>query len=222
MPVSVACVWVAGHVPYGIEYVENLAAMTARHLDAEHEFVCLTDRPRGLPDGVRAIEVPPMRKGVFAWWAKINLFNAKLPLKHKRAAYFDLDVVIVGDLKKITAFPSPFALVPHSGDFNGKRRLQVVKRYNSSVMVWDRGPTPRRIYDEWHPSICDSLWGDQDFVGKLLPDLDTMPLEWFPRLSSLSGKPPSADAIVVLAKKPKPHVAVMRPGWIRDHWNAAR
>lgn len=209
---TVACVWVQGHVPFSALYVTRLRSMVARCLDRPHRFVCLTDRPRAIPD----IEAVPMGwdGSIKGWWAKIRLFE---PGRFSgRVVYLDLDTVVVDRLDPIVDFPAPFALVPDAGTFQGKGGLAVVKRFNSSVMVWDAGACDV-VYQRWTPRVARRLWGDQDFIGEQCPSAATMPLAWFPRLSACSNGPPPG-AKVILAKTPKNERAAQVYPWFRAAW----
>lgn len=212
--ITVASVWVRGQVPYGLEYVTRLRNMVDRHLTRAHAFVCLTDRPWLLPADIRGIPIAtPALKG---WWGKVELFNRRHGFAG-RMLYLDLDSLIVDSLESIVKFPAPFALVPDAGSFQGKDCLTVVKRFNSSVMVWDAGVNSR-LYDDWTPAVGKRLHGDQDWIGEQMPEADMMPLDWFPRMSQLSGRPPVAPARVVLVKKPKNHEASDQFPWFSAMW----
>lgn len=218
MMLTVACVWVRGNVPYSVEYVARLRAMVARHLTQPFRFVCLTDRPEQVPAGVEAIAIPNPRPCA-GWWSKVRLFDVALGLTG-RVLYLDLDSLVVASLEPVVAFPSAFALIPDAGTFQPKTHHEVVKRFNSSVMVWD-APGPTEVFATWSSVVADRYWGDQDTIGMLCPDADTFPLEWFPRLSEIKAGPVPAVAIVVLAKKPKPDVGATRWPWVADAWRAS-
>lgn len=214
--ITVVCVWVRGNVPFTAEYVRRLRNMVARNLDERHRFVCLTDRPEALVgSGIETRVVVP-RGNMPGWWAKTELFNARNDL-HGRNLYLDLDTIVTRSLREVAQYPSAFALVPHAGTWRGRGGLQVVPRYNSSVMVWDQSAVSRSIYERWTPSVSERLWGDQDWIGELLPGLDQMPIKWFPRISELGNLVPKS-AVVVLCKKPKNHEAVERWSWVSDLW----
>jgi hypothetical protein len=234
--ITVACVWVTGNVAYGVEYVGKLRAMAARHLDREFNFVCLTDRPReaaaaldyfaGLGRMVSAdilVIAPPAP--LAGWWAKLELFNqAHWSSFGERVLYLDLDVLVVGDLAPIADYASAFALVPPGGNFK-PRGFRTVRRFNSSVMSFTPGADLARLYSYAGAAVREGvgetagrlapLWGDQDWIGEQMPGADTMPADWFPRLSEMGALPASAmrlnskfpQARVILCKKPKPHVA---------------
>lgn len=219
MQLTVACVWVNGHVPFTIDYVTKLRAMVTRHLARPFRFVCLTDRPNKVPEIIDTITIPNPNP-LPGWWSKVNLFDDALGLTG-RVLYLDLDTLIVGALDAIVDYPAPFALVPHEGRFEGINGRAVVKRFNSSVMVWDGG-TLGRLFADWTPDVTARLHGDQDWIGEQIEKASAMPLWWFPRLSSIgaSGKVPP-DAKVILAKTPKNTEAAKRWPWFRDVWKAA-
>lgn len=218
MSLTVACVWVKANVPYGVEYVVNLRAMVAKHLARDHRFVCFTDRPAYLPTGMEA-ETIALPTGVPGWWAKVLLFNAKRTLRD-RVLYLDLDTLVVSALDPIADYPAPFALIPDAGTFKPRTAHRVIKRFNSSVMVWSVGAV-ESLYDDFTGDVVDRLWGDQDWIGEHTPDAATMPLAWFPRLSELRDRQPGPDAKVVLVKKPKTHIAADLYPWVKQAWRAA-
>lgn len=215
MSLTVACVWVKANVPYGVEYVTNLRSMVGKHLARPHRFVCLTDRAHLLPRTIETQDVS-IPKGTAGWWAKVLLFNRARALGD-RVIYLDLDTLVVDALEPIVDFAAPFALVPDGGTFQPKTTHRVIKRFNSSVMVWSAGAV-ESLYDDWSGGVTARLWGDQDWIGERMPGAATMPVEWFPRLSELHGKPPQGDAKVVLSKKPKNVEAAARWPWFREAW----
>lgn len=220
---TVCCVFVRGHVPYTAEYVVRLAAMVKRWMDRPYRFVCLTDRPVLLKvRGIETVYVEPWA-GLFAWWTKLHLFRPDIGLQG-RVLYLDLDTLVVNPLAPILDYPAPFALLPHEGRFEGKGPRKVVKRFNSSVMVWDNGLL-EFVWSNFSPGVSEHLWGDQDWIGEafrhVLDFSATMPAEWFPRLSAIRGGPIPEQAKVILAKTPKNAEAARRWAWVRDVWRAA-
>lgn len=215
---TVCCVWVKANVPYSVEYVTRLHAMCKRWIDRPFRFVCFTDQPWAIPDGIeRAIVAHP--KDMSGWWAKVNLFDKSRDLQG-RILYLDLDTLIVSNLDCVIDYPAPFALVPHAGTFQGRNGLSVVKRFNSSVMAWDAG-TQDHVFNNWVPKVTKRLWGDQDFIGEQCPFAATFPPEWFPRISDLtvSGSLVIPDtAKVVLVKKPKCEEAALKWSNFREAW----
>lgn len=216
MRLVVACLFVKGHVDFSADYVVKLRNMAERFAP-EHDFVCATDRPKSLPASMETIPIEPPPRGMFAWWRKLDLFRASA-FDGCRVLYLDLDTLIVAPLDAVAFFPGPFSLIPTAGSFFGKDGLSVVKRFNSSCMVWDGGFV-NWLRDEWTPAVTKRLWGDQDWIGEQAPGSGTMPLEWFPRLSEIGagGEIPAA-AKVVLCKKPKNAEAARVFPWFRERW----
>lgn len=218
--VTVACLYVRGHVPFTPEYVIKLRSMVTRHLTRKHTFVCLTDRPSQFKNtGVKTIPVPPPTYGTFAWWRKLFLFNPAIgELQFGRCLYLDLDTLIFNSLDPIVDFNSDLSLIPDDApNFKGKGRRLTVKKFNSSVMVWDGGRHNDLFYD-FDFDVTERLWGDQDWIGEKKPGAVTMPIEWFPRLSQCGIDGPPESAKVILCKKPKNADAARSIPWVREAW----
>jgi hypothetical protein len=225
MPLTVVCLLVAGEYPFTAEYVRRLLAMVTRWSDRPFRFVCLTDQPDAMPAGVEAVKVARL-PGCFAYWTKLELFN---PARRwsGRVLYLDLDTLIVAPLTPIVDSSAPFAatadpVVPRSNqkttDSYGRA---IVRKFNSSVMVWNAAATPTQLYTDWTPAVADRLSGDQDWLAEQLPEAHGLPLAWFPRLSQV-GPPPFAESVkVILSKHPKNDVAVHRFSWFEPLWGAA-
>lgn len=219
---TVACLFVKGEYPYTVEYVRRLRAMVQQWLDRPFRFVCLTDQPDVMPEGVEAIPVTKLPRS-FAYWTKLELFN---PVRnwHGRVLYLDLDVLIVAPLAPLVDFAAPFAL---SADPASPRQRvldrygrKIVRRFNSSVMVWDGG-TQNNLFTDWTPAVAQRLSGDQDWIGEQAAEAAGMPRAWFPRLSEVIRPPFDRDVKIVLTKHPKNHIAAQEYTWFEPLWGAA-
>lgn len=217
-PLNVACLFVEGEYPYTVEYVRRLKAMVTRWIDRPFTFYCLTDQPEAMPKGVVAIQVTKLAG--FAPWTKLELFNPVREWKG-RVLYLDLDSLIVAPLKPIIDFPAPFAITADPKGKTGRDSFgrQIVRRFNSSVMVWDGG-TQTELYTDWTPAVAERLSGDQDHVGERLPNAAAMQRDWFPRISECRNGVPSS-AKVVLCKVPKNELAAKQFPWVEPLWGAA-
>lgn len=212
---TVACVLVRGHVLFTPEYVRRLRSMALRRVGRPFDFVCLTDQPKAMPKGVRTIVIASPRPGIKGWWSKIELF---MPGRFSgRVLYLDLDTLLIDSLDEIIDFPAAFALAPDGApNFHGQDGLLVVKKYNSSVMVWD-ADVPALLYRDWTPDVADRLWGDQDWIGEHCAFARAMPADWFPRLSVKREHWPEASK-VVLCKTPKNADAAILWPWFDEAW----
>lgn len=219
---TVTCLFVKGEYPYTAEYVQRLYAMVTRWMDRPFRFVCLTDQPWLFTAPVET--VPVTKLPGFAPWTKLELFN---PIRQwvGRILYLDLDSLIVASLAPILNTPAAFAITAdppqgHSARMKDSFGRQIVRRFNSSVMVWDGG-TQTQLYTDWRPVIAQRLSGDQDYIGQQLPNAMTLPRVWFPRISEVSGPPWSAEAKVIFCKVPKNHILADQHAWFEPLWGAA-
>lgn len=216
---TVTCLFVHGEYPYTPDYVVKLKAMVTRWIDRPYRFVCLTDQPWLFSD----IETVPVQKlAGFAPWTKLELFNPARQW-NGRVLYLDLDSLIVAPLAPILDYPASFAITADPTRPGQKTRdsfgRQIVRRFNSSVVVWDGG-TQTALYTQWTPAVSARLSGDQDWIGEQMPNAVGMPRSWFPRLSEVTG-PPFGEAKVILSKVPKNHLAVSSVPWFGPMWGVA-
>lgn len=225
-PLTVACVFVEGPYPYTAEYVYRLLAMVTRHLSRPFSFVCLTDRPEELP-GIETIRIDPTLGSPesVGYWTKLRLFDRSVGLKG-RVLFLDLDVLVVADLAPIVDMPTSFALIDDAASLAARGRVgtdrhgrTVIRRFNSSVMVFDAG-SQDALFDGWTAARSQALSTDQDYIGEAAPDATAMPEAWFPRISRVQPPWP-AETKVVLVKKPKNHEAAERWPWFDQMWRAA-
>lgn len=224
---TVCCVLAEGPVSgYSPEYVVRLERMVRRHLARPFRFVCLTDGTRGtVPCETITIprideEVPDATKGI---WQKLQVFNRAHGFTG-RMLYLDLDTLVVASLDPIVDCDAPFALT-EDAMVEERRHITsdrygrlLVRRFNSSVMVWDAGRSETAgLYDAWSVDVALEYSTDQDWIGNNCPGALGLPLAWFPRISQ--ARPPwPAEAKVVLCKKPKPHHVPKDWGWFDAAW----
>lgn len=219
--VTVACVFVQGEYAYTSEYVTRLRAMVRRWIDRPFRFVCLTDQAVRFSGDIETI--PVQKLPGFAPWTKLELFNPARAWTG-RLLYLDLDSLIVAPLQPILDAPASFAITadpPKPGqrlrDAYGRA---IVRRFNSSVMVWDGGSSTE-LYTDFRPELVHRLSGDQDWVGERLPEAHTLPRSWFPRISEAIRPPWPVDAKVVLCKVPKNSILAREQPWFAPLWGSA-
>lgn len=173
---------------YHPAYVYALREGVARHLSAPHRFVCVTDRD--LP-GVETISPVENWQG---WWNKLNLFA----LADGPSLYFDLDVIITGDLDYLVDYTANEFAAPANWAKSGHGGIQ------SSVMAWNG--QWRRPFEQFDPDRdIERLWGDQEFIWELRGD------DWvrIPGVYSYKyhciGGLRGDESVVVFHGKPDPH-----------------
>lgn len=181
---------------YGPEYVIALRDGVAKHMTIDHNFVCFTDKP---VDGVRCYPLPANLPG---WWAKLGLFKLG-----RKLIYFDLDVVITGNLDALC----------------GLNRFSIIKDwwlpgFNSSVMVLTG--KERHVWEKFSPDMMPLYpQGDQQFITAKLPDAFTFPPEWFPsyKANRCADAVPDRAKAVIFHGLPKPSQC---GGWVAELWAA--
>lgn len=193
-------------------YVSILKDMVVRNLEAgfEGRFVCFTDRPQELPEG---IETAPLPADLPGWWSKLALFRDDLFPRGDRVLFFDLDTVITGAIDQIAAW-----------DGEGLAILQDFYRPNglqSSVMAWRAGE-----HSEIWESYLAAGWptndprGDQRWIEQNLSVRKVVLWQaLFPKMF-VSYKQtrgiPQAASVVVFHGLPRPHDVT--EGWVPRVW----
>lgn len=194
---EVACIKVGDR--YGAEYVTRLAAGVARHLGRPHRFVCYTDRPVDGIDCRPPLADPAVLPG---WWQKVALFRGDRP----RTLFFDLDVVITGDLAPLADWPEAVGIIQDWWQ----------PCFNSSVMLIDAGAAPQ-VWDRFGPRWMRAMPGDQDWISFVRPDSATFPATWCRsyKADRCETAPPAGTRVVVFHGLPKPHDC---GGWVLSLW----
>ena len=217
--VTVCCVLKSGGDYNADEYVERLMSMVHKHLPIPHDFVCLSD-----------MDVPcrriPLKHGWPGWWSKLELFRPGV-LKGK-LMYFDLDTVILGDLKALAEFPGQFAMVK---GFSPHRDGAM----SSTIMAWQQTELTAEIYRKavkvFSPSFPAEppTRSDQEFIQACLKEHNINPVSIQNLISIASykrdwvekGKFPEDLRVVCFHGHPRPHelaVATERPEWFEENW----
>ncbi len=216
---TVVCLLVHGEYPFTPDYVRRLHKMVMRYCDRPFRMVCLTDQPMAMPLGVEAIHIEKL-PDCYALWNKIQCFNPTHGFTG-RMLFLDLDVLIVSSLTPVIDFPADFALTEdvfakeRAGDniYKGRR---LVRKFNSSVMVWNGGEQ-EHIWTDWREDVARTYSTDQDWIASCTPWAAAMPAEWWPRISQ--ALPPWKDDVkIVLTKKPKNHVLAAQSQWFDQSW----
>lgn len=183
---------------YDADYVRKLKRGIERHLDdpRAHDFVCFTDDP--VP-GVLCDSLPDA--SLPGWWAKVSLFKLREPV-----LYFDLDMVIVGNLQPLLDWDG-FGIIKDAW----------LPGFNSSVMKLTGNEG--FVYDDFIP---EDKWrfpqGDQQWITEEMSGAKTFPVDWIPSYKAhqcQNGYPPNAIA-VNFHGMPKP--SHIETGWVKEMW----
>jgi hypothetical protein len=147
-PVNIICMkW--GHL-YGPEYVNNLRAGVARHLQRAHRFVCFTDDGSGLHRDVEVLPLPPLGLPAGASdrrWQKLAVFRQGVGGLSGTTLFLDLDLVVVNSLEPFFEHAGRFLIIRDDDLFRRKplRKIHAERdRFlhsvgNSSVFRYEIG-----------------------------------------------------------------------------------
>ncbi len=112
---NVVCMkWGAKYSP---DYVNILARMVARNITIPYRFICLTDDPAGIEPGVEVRPLPSFPEPSPCYykncqaWRKLLLFAQPLSDLAGKVLFFDLDVVIVGNIDCFFSYSDRLAIV---------------------------------------------------------------------------------------------------------------
>ena len=195
---------------YNASWVRRLRNMVARYLGRPHRFVCLSNEP------VDGVETVPLESGLPGWWAKIELFRRDYG---ERMLFLDLDTLVVDDLAPIADYDLAFAPAPHSSLWEGEGlnlRPGIVDHFSSCCMAWDAGEG-RQIWEDFTPNLMNEVRGDQDAMGWIMGEVETLPEQWFLKLKQCQAGPPPGVRIV--ASMPwKNDIAAKRFDWVAEVW----
>ena len=190
-----SCVNVQNYQGRGVEYVNILYDMVKRNTTLPFNFVCLTDDPDGLAEGIKAVPAPLDLEG---WWAKLFLFSPGLFPKGERIIYLDLDTLVVGNIDFLFAY---------RGHLLGIEDFWQPGMTQTAIMLWEAGK--ETIWDRWEADGRPTTeFGDGAYINRCIGSRYLQPL--FPgKFCSFKGScdpcPPKGTAIVCFHGYPHPH-----------------
>lgn len=229
------CACVIHGTGYDWQYVERLYNMLSRNLPQGIRFHVYTEHDRSVP--------PHMVKHILddwgiggpkrSWWYKMQLFDARHHVGN--LLYFDLDTMIVNDLRWITELSTE-----HFWTIRDFRYLQhPCSSMNSSMMWWNVSKFAHVWHDfcrEPRDLIIRRYHGDQDYLNvaithqykRFWDDQHFQSWRWqcqeggydFPRRRHRApGAPAQVDpaaSVIVFHGQPKPHQ--IRDPIVEAHW----
>lgn len=227
---------------YTAHDVNVLYRMVERHLSLPHRFVCFTDDPSGLDDGIEHFPLPEVRVPEHLQreaWRKLGTFSDPLADLQGTALFLDLDIVVMDSLDPFFDHPGEFCII-----HNWTHPDRIVG--NSSVYRFPIGAFSW-VIDRYHRdplAAREKYRNEQAFLSHQLTDaghrLSYWPADWcisFKRhcmpnrllAPFLAPRRPERARIVVFHGHPKPDEAIrgewkgrfkkMRPTpWIADYW----
>ena len=231
---------------YGFEYVNRLYSMVSRNTARPLRFVCLTDDPTGICDGVEVRDMPPFdlpEKMRFHPFRRMFLFDEVVSDLSGVVLHLDLDLLVTNSIDPLfdEQPESPFIVAENwTQPGQGIGNMSIFRyRIGTLTKVWERfRADPMAMMDRYRNSqtfVCRTL-GDVDFYPQnwclsfkhsLLP---RWPLNFFftPKLPGdaivvvFTGKPDIEEAArgeyPVTAAWKRLYKAVRPTPWLMEHW----
>jgi len=213
-PITFVCLK-AGEA-YGPEYVNILFDMVRRNLTAGYpgRFVCITDDPAGLDDGIETIPLPA---DLETWWGKLYMFKRGLFRDGERCIFMDLDTVIVSSLDDIVRYQGQFATL---------RDFYYPQQLGPAIILWEAGAFASHVWETWeaqenprHP-MGDLWWLNNLDQGRFAKDIDKLqdlfPGKFVSFKADCHPYPPKGTAVVCFHGQPKPDNCGVE--WVADTW----
>jgi len=134
---------------YGVECVNRLRSMLARHLHIEHRLFCITDDPSGLDYGITAIPIWPANG--LGRCRRLRIFDESMRgIFGDRMLQLDIDCVIVNDITPLVDRQDPFVIWRSVPELKYLRSKSVLKpnpenglgAYNTSMVLMNTGILP--------------------------------------------------------------------------------
>ena len=170
--IDCACVIHGNHL-YSWDYVQKLYNMLQRNFTPEIRFHVFTEHDRPVPANmIKHIltEWPGVVGPKKSWWYKIQMFDHQH--LQQRLLYFDLDVVITGNLDWMLDLDPQFFWTLR--DFKSLWRPNW-QGINSSIMFWDTLRF-KHIWQQFQQQnlayLMRKFHGDQDFLTSILSQDD--------------------------------------------------
>ena len=204
------------------QHVNTLRNMVRRHLSLPHEFVCITDTPKGIDPAIRILRLPEVP--AVTWPAsRPNCFrrlwafsDAARHLIGERIVCMDLDCVVTGSLDPLFDRPDPFVIwkdAMHRNQYNGGFWLLTT---GARRQVWDRFRGQASLRELRAKQGSDQAWisavlGDREPTWTAKDGVYSFRKEVRPA----AGLPEGAR-VVFFHGKPDPWETSL--DWVREHY----
>lgn len=225
---------------FGPDYVNKLRAMVRRHLARPHRFVCFTDDPTGIGQGVEIRPLPPMHlpPDKERGWRKLSTFTRPLDDLAGPTLFLDLDLVILDSIDCFFDHPGGFCIIH---DWAKPWRITG----NSSVYRFEAGAHPEVLsyFVANIDRVKSEVRNEQEYLSREMHRAGLLaywPKDWcvsfkhscmpvFPLNFLLAPRRPPRARIVIFHGRPNPVDAMagrgkgllrhVRPtAWIADYW----
>lgn len=162
---------------YSAEYVNNLYHAVRKQCD--WNFICFTDDPVGIDLGVICYGVKPREcTGWWPTWHKVEIFGRKEIKQYEKKVFFDLDIVIQGDITPILESDDGWSIIRSCWKGVGFRvRNPDHPNFTTCAMTWKDLTWVYDLWEsDWKNIVENNLGTDQwywrsKFKFSFFPDI---------------------------------------------------
>ncbi|MCA0271026.1 MAG: hypothetical protein LCH69_03055 [Proteobacteria bacterium] len=213
-------------------YVNVLYRACRANISGPFRFVCLTDNPEGLVNGVEAAPIPDIGLRPDQWytsgvWPKLALYMPRLHDLKGRALFIDLDMAIVGSLNDLFDLPGDYNCLGVGPGWAPGAPPDAMRTVGTGVFAFDIGSQAQiaETFMADRDAVISRFRNEQDFVASTARGIRYWPDDWvisFKRhLAGRYGlslavpvrRPPAATRIVAFHGDPRPADLLRRKVW---------
>ncbi len=202
------------------EYVNNLYKGVTRFASRPFDFICFTNEPLQVDKSIELRSFPlHTRRGVLP---RVYMFSEGAKLENRQVLCLDLDVIIVGSLKKIMAYGGPFCA-------RSKFKLGEEWKLDGDIMSFRAGKETSDLF--WSPFIKNVKQAEITTQGRERYWIRRIANDFADRWDSIApgavlsykrhmaGKKvlPEEAAIISCHGFPRPHQVT--DDWIKYYWD---
>jgi len=194
-------------------YANVLYNAVRDHLKGDFRFVCLTDDPVGLDDGIEHYPIPDLGYSERHWkhgaWPKLGVFLEDLYGLTGRALFIDMDSFIVGDLGRFFEEEAPFLAICGGKDWR-RGRENPNPDLASGVFAFDIGHEPQIVsaFQADPEDAFDRLSLEQRFIQDRVRNWSVWPDAWVISFKRHLCRPLLVDRFLP-PRDPDPETAVV-------------
>lgn len=152
---------------YSADYVNRIYRAAKKHLHRPFRFVCVTDDPKGLDEGVDAVPFPEkpewlkLNERYSSWptiYVKLLVFEKGFADLEGPTLFLDIDQIITGDLDVFFDYkPGKFCIIHNWMPLRKRLFRQVPFCGNSSCFRFDAGEPSHYIFEKFKSEVVDAM-----------------------------------------------------------------
>ena len=198
---------------YPADYVNVLYNACRKAMKGAFRFVCLTDDPKGLIDGVEALPIPDVGLAPLEWyrggiWPKLGIYDRTLHGLTGRCLFIDLDMVVIDDLDAFFAQKGTLIGINETSAWG--RDADGAAKLCSALIAFDAGSLAQLAegFTANKAKILASYRTEQDYTAATLSGITYWPDDWVISFKRKLRRPIGLD-LLLQPKVPPPGTKVL-------------